>query len=345
MRAVQVVRHGAPTEAVEVRDIAVPEPGPGCIRIAVSAASVNFGDIARARGGVASVMAQPPFTLGMDACGTVDAVGEGVDLAIGTPVVAITMMALGGMAEYAIAQAHSAFPVPAPLDDAEAAGFLLPFHVAHLALHRRGGLRAGERLIVTGGASGVGTAAIQLGVAAGAEVIAVAGGAAKLEQCRALGAAHLIDATSDDLFDQVMAATGGQGAEVVCDLVGGDLTETLWTCVAREGRYLPVGFNDDPQSGLTGRPLRKVSMGNFSIIGVMLSYNHAPPQLRRMGLNPFPPSTGTEVHAALCDLVATGAVRPVIGRRIAMEDVGAALADHEARRTTGRTVVEIGAAR
>jgi NADPH2:quinone reductase len=344
MRAVQVVRHGAPVDAVEVREVPVPEPGPGLVRIAVRAASVNFGDIARARGGVASVNARPPFTLGMDACGTVDAVGDGVDLAIGTPVTAITAMALGGMAEYALAPAHSALPVPAGLDPAEAAGFLLPFHVAQLALHRRAALQPGERLLVTGGASGVGTAAIQLGVAAGAEVIALAGGAAKLEQCRSLGATHLIDHTTDDVFDAVMAATDGHGADVVCDLVGGDLTETLWTCVAREGRYLPVGFNDDPQSGLTGRPLRKVSMGNFSVVGVMLSYNHAPPQLRRLGLDPFPPSTGATVHAALCDLVAAGHVRPVIGRRIAMEQVGAALADHEARRTTGRTVVEIGGA-
>ena len=105
--------------------------------------------------------------------------------------------------------------------------------------------------------------------------------------------------------------------------------------------YLPVGFNDDVQSGMTGRPLRKVSTGNFSVVGVLLSYNEVPLQVRRAGLNPFPSSTGAEVHAALCELIASGAIRPVVGRRIRIEDVGAALEDHEQRRTTGRTVVEL----
>ena len=109
--------------------------------------------------------------------------------------------------------------------------------------------------------------------------------------------------------------------------------------MAREGRYLPVGFNDDPQSGLTGRPLRKVSMGNFSVLGVILGYGELPVDFSRFGLNMFPAELGREVHGALLELVASGAVRPVIGRRITMDEVAAALDDHEHRRTTGRTVV------
>lgn len=339
MRAVQVVRHGAPDEAVEVRDVDVPQPGPGMVRVAVRAASLNFGDIARCRGGVASVMAQPPFTLGMDVCGIVDAAGEGAAVAPGTRVCAVTTMALGGIAEYALAPAHSVFAAPPELDDAEAAGFLLPYHVAHLALFRRARLAAGEHLLVVAAASGVGTAAIQLGVAAGAHVHAVARGADKAELCRSLGATSVADPTTDDLFEHVLEATAGHGADVVFDLVGGSGTEALWTTIALEGRYVPVGFNDDPQSGLTGRPLRKVAMGNFSVIGVMLSYNQAPPQVRRLGLHPYPPEVGAEIHAELLALAAAGRIRPVIGRRIRMDDVGVALADHEARRTSGRTVV------
>lgn len=336
-----MVRHGRPTEAVEITDIPIPDVGPGAVRIAVSAASLNFGDIARCRGGVASVMLPPPFTLGMDACGVVEAAGEGAQHLLGRRVVGITTMALGGIAEYALAPAHAVFDAPAQFDDAEGAAFILPYHVAHLALHRRAQLAAGETLMIIGAASGVGTAAMQLGLAAGAEVIAVAGGADKVELCRTLGAAHALDSTTDDLFDRVMEITGGRGAEVVFDLVGGDRVETVWTCVAREGRYVPVGFNDDPQSGLTGRPLRKVAMGNFSVVGVLLSYNQVPLQMRRAGLNPFPPPVGAEVHAALCDLVARGAVRPHIGRRITIDDVGAALEAHERRETTGRTVVVV----
>jgi NADPH:quinone reductase len=127
-------------------------------------------------------------------------------------------------------------------------------------------------------------------------------------------------------------------------MIGGDRTESIWTCVAREGRYVPVGFNDDRESGLTGRPLRKVSTGNFSIMGVMLGYSDMPLEMRRFGINTFSPQTGREVHAALLELVASGVVRPVIGRVVTMEEVAAALDDHEQRRTTGRTVVDVSAA-
>jgi NADPH2:quinone reductase len=285
-------------------------------------------------------MIPPPFTLGMDVCGVVEATGEGAEHLLGRRVVGITTMALGGIAESALAPAHSVFDAPAKLDDFEAAALTLPFHVAYLALHTRARLVAGETVLVLGGASSVGTAAIQLAVAAGADVIAVAGGD-KGRICAQLGASLLIDSTSDDVFDRVMAHTDGHGADVVFDVVGGAATETTWTCVARDGRYLPVGFNDDPQSGMTGRPLRKVATGNFSVVGVLLSYNEVALQVRKAGLNPFPPATGAEVHAALCDLVARGAIRPVVGRRIGIDEVGAALEEHEQRRTSGRTVVDL----
>jgi NADPH:quinone reductase len=216
----------------------------------------------------------------------------------------------------------------------------MPFHVGYLALHRRAKLVAGETLLVVGGASAVGTAVIQLGVAAGADVIAVAGGAEKGRLCEELGASF-IDHTSADLFDEVIARTDQRGADVAVDLVGGERTEIVWTCMAREGRYLPVGFNDDPQSGLTGRPLRKVSMGNISVLGVILGYGELSVDFRRFGLNMFPAEVVREVHAALLELVSTQLIRPVVGRTITMDQVAAALDDHEQRRTTGRTVVAV----
>jgi NADPH2:quinone reductase len=285
-------------------------------------------------------MAQPPFTLGMDVCGVVEATGAGAEHWLGRRVVAMCAMSFGGMADAAVAPVTGVFDAPPELDDVEAASFLLPFHATYLALHTRARLQAGETLLVVGGASSLGTAAIQLGVAAGARVIAIAGGAEKGRLCEKLGAELAIDHTSDDIFERVMAHTGERGADVVCDLIGGGGTETIWTCVAYEGRYLPVGFNDDPESGLTGRPLRKVSMGNFSVLGVLLSYNQASLPMRRFGVTPNPPERGVEVHRALCELVADGAIRPVIGRRISMGQVAAALEDHEARRTSGRTVVD-----
>jgi NADPH2:quinone reductase len=341
MRAVRVVRNGRPSEVIEVQDIPVPDVEPGGVRITVAAAALNFGDIARCRGGVASVMAQPPFTLGMEVCGVVEAAGAGAEEWLGRRVVAMCAMSFGGMADVALAPATGVFDAPPELDDIEAAAFLLPFHTTYLALHTRARLQAGETLLVVGGASALGTAAIQLGVAAGAHVITIAGGPEKGQLCEKLGAERAIDHLSEDVFDAVMAHTGERGAEVVCDLVGGPGTETIWTCVAYEGRYVPVGFNDDPESGLTGRPLRKVSMGNFSVVGVLLSYMPASLPMRRFGVVPNPPERAAQVHAALRALVADGAIRPVIGRRISLGQVAEALEDHEQRRTSGRTVVDL----
>ena len=339
MRAVRVVRHARPTEAVEVQETDVPEPAPGMVVVKVAAASLNFGDIARSRGTLASVMAEPPFTLGMDACGVVEAAPDDAGHLVGRRVMAITHMAMGGMAEYALAPVTSVFEVPDEVDDAEGTAFVLPFHTTYLALHPRGRLAAGETVLITAAAGALGTAAVQLAKAAGARVIAVAGGPEKLELCRRLGADVLVDHGSDDIFERVMEATGEQGAEVVLDLVGGDLTEKLWTCVAYAGRYLPVGFNDDPQAGMTGRPLRRVSMGNFSVVGVILSYAPQSKLMRQFGVVPNPPDLGPRVNEALCQLVRDGRVRPHIGRRISPEQVAGALEDHEQRRTTGRTVV------
>jgi NADPH:quinone reductase len=339
VKAARVVRHGEPADVVEVQDVEVPEPGAGQVRVTVSAASLNFGDIARCRGGVAAVMAQPPFTLGMDVCGTVEAAGQGAEDWVGLRVVGSTPQSLGGLAERALA--GSWWAAPPELSDVEAAAFTLPFHVSHLALHERAGLREGETVVVRGGASAVGTAAIQLAVAAGARVIAVAGGAEKAALCTQLGAARAVDHTTEDVFDVVMDETGDRGADVIFDPIGGEQTEMLWTCGALGGRYLAVGFNDDPESGLTGRALRKLSMANMTVMGVLLAYLDTPRDFRRFGINGFPPEVGMRVHEHLLELLAAGSIRPVVGRTISLDGVGAALEDHAARRTSGRTVVEV----
>ena len=188
MRALQVTRHGAPGEVLEVRDVDVPEPGEGEVRIRVAAAALNFNDIARCRGTLVSVSKEPPFTLGMDVCGVVDAAGAGAEHLIGRRVVAISKDALDGIAEYTVAPAAAVFDAPPELSDDEAAAFLIPFHTTHLALFRRGHLVEGETLLVHSGASGLGTAAIQLGAAAGARVIATVSSAEKAALCRSLGA-------------------------------------------------------------------------------------------------------------------------------------------------------------
>ena len=342
MKALQVTTHGRPGEILAVRTIERPEPGPGEVRVKVSAASLNFNDIDRCRGKLVSVPTPPPFTLGMDVCGIVDAAGDGAKAWVGKRVVAITKTALGGIAEYAIAPAVSVFDAPEQFDDAEATAFLLTFQTSHLALFRRGRLRAGETLVVHSAASGLGTAGIQLGKAVGARVIAVAGGPEKVALCASLGADLVIDHTAEDFVESVLAATGDVGADVVYDLAGGDFVERSWRCTAHGGRYLAVGFADDADNGMTGRPLRMACIGNIDIVGVMLGWSEAvDPGMRRFGFNPFGREEGEETHADLLRMAAEGSIRPFVGRRVTMDEAGAALDEHEERRSLGRTVVEM----
>jgi len=342
MRALQVTSHGRPGDVLAVRTIERPEPGRGEVRVKVAAASLNFNDIDRCRGKLVSVPTPPPFTLGMDVCGVVDQVGPGAESWLGKRVVAITKTALGGIAEYALAEAVSVFDAPETFDDAEATAFVLTFQTSHLALFRRGRLRAGETLVVHSAASGLGTAGIQLGKAAGARVIAVAGGPEKVALCASLGADIVVDHTTEDFVDAVLAATADVGADVVYDLAGGDFVARSWQCTAREGRYLAVGFADDDANGMTGRPLRMACIGNIDVVGVMVAWvDSIDPGMRRFGFNPFGRDVADEIHDDLLRLAAEGKIRPVVGRRVGMEDAGPALDEHEERRSVGRTVVEI----
>ncbi|MFL6059853.1 MAG: zinc-binding alcohol dehydrogenase family protein [Marmoricola sp.] len=342
MRALQVTQHGNPLDVLAVNEVEQPEPGEGEVLIKVAAAALNFNDILRCRGGLVSVPKEPPFTLGMDVAGTVEAAGAGAESWIGKRVVGVSKDAFGGIADYTTAPAAGVFEAPAELDDTEAAAFLLPFHTTYLALFVRAGLKGGETLLVHSGASGLGTAAIQLGVNAGARVIATVSSAEKAELCRELGADLVIDHTAEDFAEAVLNATGDVGAEVVCDLAGGDFVGRSWTCVAREGRYLPVGFTDDGENGMTGRPLRMASIGNFSVVGVLSAWvDQVDPMMRRFGFNPFTRAEGDRVHAALLQLVASGAIRPHVGRVVTIDEAAAALAEHEHRRSIGRTVVRI----
>lgn len=340
MRALQVVRNARPGEALEIREIDAPDPGPGQVRVRVAAASLNFNDIDRCHGRHTSVRAPLPFTLGMDVCGEVDAAGDGAEHWQGRRVVAITAAAMGGLADQALAPVDAVFEAPPGLDDAEATTFLLPFHLGQLALQRRARLASGETLLVHSGASGVGSAVIQLGAAAGARVIATAGGAEKVRYCEELGAHVAIDHREEDFVERVFEETGERGADVICDLAGGDFTERSWTCIAREGRHLIVGFADDPQNGLTGRALRPAAQANFSLVGVMLAYiSNVPLAIRKLGFNPFPREVGEEVHEALLAGFADKQLQPIVRRRVPLEQAAQALEDHEARRTLGRTAV------
>jgi NADPH2:quinone reductase len=276
----------------------------------------------------------------MELLGVVEAAGPGSEAWLGRRVVATASGARGAHAERVVADSAMVFDAPPSLDDAAAAAFFFPFHVAHLALVERGMLRAGESLLVHAGAGGVGSAAVQLGTALGARVFATAGAPEKLRLCRELGAELALDYRHQDFAEAVLEATGGRGVDVVCDLVGGKTTEQGFRCIALGGRCVLAGFSGGIEAEDLGIAPRPVIFGNFSLAGVMLAYVEDPlPVKRATGWNLFARRTGERVHADLIELLAGGRIRPVVGRTAAYADLPAELERLEARQTVGRTVL------
>src|SRR5436190_5441466 len=193
MRAWRVHRYGRPSEALELDDVPEPEPGPGTVRVQSRATVLNYNEVDGCRGRYLTVNPQLPYTLGMEVFGVVDAAGAGAESWIGRRVVATAAGAFGAHAEAVIAPADMVFHAPAALDDAGAAAFFFPFHLAYLGLHERGGLQPGETVLIHAAAGGVGSAAVQLARAAGATVLATAGGPEKVEFVHGLGADIVID--------------------------------------------------------------------------------------------------------------------------------------------------------
>jgi len=318
----------------------VPEPGAGQVRVRSLAGVLNWNEIDGCHGRYRTVDPPLPYTLGMEVLGRIAAVGPGAEAWLGRRVVATASGALGAHAEEVIADAAMVFDAPEALDDSHAAAFFFPFHLAHLALFERGGLRAGESLLVHAGAGGVGSAAVQLGVAQGARVFATAGGPEKLRLCRELGAELAIDYRSEDFAAAVLDATGGRGVDVVCDLVGGETTRRSFPAIALGGRCILAGFSSGIEAEDTGIVPRPVLFGNLSLAGVMLAYVEDPaPVKRATGWNFFPRSAGLRVHAHLGELLAAGRIRPIVGRTASYAELPVELERMEERRTLGRTVL------
>ena len=184
-----------------------------------------------------------PFTPGVELCGEVLEVGDGVTrFAVGDRVIGNPNLPGGGFAQLAVMDEANTFAAPSALDDAEASALSIGYQTSWFALHRRTQLKPGETLLVHAAAGGVGSAAVQLGKAAGAKVIGVVGGADKVEYCRRLGADLVIDRHTDDFVPLVKEFTGGRGADVVYDPVGGDAYAKSTKCIAFEGRILIIGF-------------------------------------------------------------------------------------------------------
>ncbi|MBM6405890.1 NADPH:quinone oxidoreductase family protein [Phycicoccus sp. CSK15P-2] len=322
MKAWQVSGPGEPRDVLTLVDVDDPSPAEGQLVVRVLASSANFPDVLMCRG-TYQVKPELPFTPGVELCGEVVAVGDGVeDFAVGDRVLGAAVLPSGGFAELAVMEARTSFPAPDALDDAQAASLYVGYQTGWFGLHRRAALREGETLLVHAAAGGVGSAAVQLGTAAGARVIGVVGGPAKAEVARALGADVVVDRHEQDFVDVVKAETGGRGADVVYDPVGGETYQRSTKCIAFEGRIVVVGFaGGEIQSAALNHALVK----NYSILGL------------HWGLyTRLDPAAVQQCHADLSRLADEGVVAPLVSERLSLADLAGGvqrLADGE---TVGR---------
>lgn len=265
MRAVVCGALAQDFSSVALKDLAIPEPGAGEVRVRVEAASLNFPDLLMLKGEYQFKPA-PPFTVGMDLAGVVDAVGPGVAMHIGQRVAGGTKT--GAFADYAISPASSLHPVPDAMSASQAAAYPAAYTTAYVSLVERGQLQEGETLLVHGASGGVGMASLDVGRILGANVIATTASAAKADALKAAGANHVIvlgDKPGDNFREQVKALTNGHGADVIFDPVGGDIFDESTRCIAFNGRLLVIGFAGGRIASInTNIPLIK----GFSVIGV-----------------------------------------------------------------------------
>ncbi|MEV7755504.1 NADPH:quinone oxidoreductase family protein [Streptomyces griseofuscus] len=315
MQAWQVHENGEPSEVMRLTETGRPVPGDGQVLLRVRAANVNFPDALMCRGQY-QVRPPLPFTPGVEIC------GETED---GRRVLATPALPHGGFAEYALADAAALLPAPKALDDAEAAALHIGYQTGWFGLHRRARLEAGETLLVHAAAGGVGSAAVQLGKAAGATVIGVVGGAEKAAVARELGCDLVVDRSAEDVIATVKAATGGRGADVIYDPVGGEAYAQSAKLVAFEGRIVVVGF----ASGTIPTPaLNHALVKNYAVLGLHWGlYNTKNPKLVQ------------HCHEQLTELAARGAIKPLVSERVPLAGAAAAVQKVADGRSTGRIAV------
>ncbi len=330
MRALHSLATGGP-ETLELRQVPVPDPGPGQLRLRVQAVGVNYPDVLIIQDRY-QFKPERPFAPGAEVAGVVDALGPGVDgPAPGTRVLA--MLGWGGMADYVVLKAADCFAIPDAMPIDEAAGFLLTYGTSWHALRDRAALKAGETLLVMGAAGGVGLAAVELGRAMGARVIAAVSSPEKLAVAMAAGAdAGLIyphaplDRAAQRAFSDRVKAEAGGAVDVIYDPVGGDYAEPALRAIARGGRYLIVGF----PAGIPAVPFNLPLLKECDLRGVFWgSHIEHDPAAHRAAV------------AELLDLYAQGKIRPRIHSHHPLDRGGAAIALLAGRAVTGKVVVMV----
>jgi NADPH2:quinone reductase len=325
-----VSRKAGGPETLLLEELPEPVVGPGQVRIAVRACAVNFPDLLIIQD-LYQVKPERPFAPGSEVAGIVDAVGAGVENVRPGDRVLVSPIQ-GGMAQKAVGLASNCWKIPSAMPFDEAAAFLLTYGTSQHALQDRGKLRAGETLLVLGAGGGVGLAAVELGKATGARVVAAASSEAKLALAREHGAdesvqypAGALDKNaSRALTDLLKAACGAAGAQVIYDPVGGDYTEAAVRAIGWEGRHLVVGFT----AGICKLPLNLTLLKGCEVIGVFWGeFAKREPELHAANV------------AALMALYSTGRVKPAVTERFPLSRGAEAIARLAAREARGKIVV------
>jgi NADPH2:quinone reductase len=304
-------------------ELPTPSPKVGEVLLEIRAASLNFPDLLIVQN---KYQMKPPlpFVPGSEYAGVVRAVGEGVThLRVGQHVACLS--GTGGFATHTLAPAALCLPLPEEFAFVDAASFIMTYATSHHALADRGQLKAGETLLVLGAAGGVGTAAIQIGKALGARVIAAASTAEKCALCMSLGADATINYTQDNLREALKTLTGGKGPDVVYDPVGGDFAEAAFRSIAWRGRYLVVGFAAGPIPAL---PLNLALLKGASIVGVFWG-----------DFAKREPGANVAMLQELVTWYQAGTIKPVIDRAMPMAELKAAYASMGARAVQGKLVL------
>ena len=324
-----MVRQLGGPESLNLEEVAPGEPAEGMVRIRVRAAAINFPD-ALMVAGLYQVKPELPFVPGVEVSGEVLSAPPASGFKPGDRVMGLLDSAgltHGGYSEIADAVPGSVTPMPDKMTFEDGAGFTLVFQTGWFGLHRRANLQAGETLLVHAGAGGVGSAAIQLGKAAGAKVIATAGSDEKVEVCRRLGADHAVNYKTQDFVEEVKSVTAGRGADVVFDPVGGDVYDRSTKCIAFEGRIVIIGFTSGriPQAAAN-----HVLIKNYSVVGLHWGlYAKRAPEL-------IPPAT-----RALLDLYDSGKIKPHISARLPLSEAPRALATVAEGKSTGKVILTV----
>lgn len=325
VKAWSVGQLGEPIDVLKLDARSIPEPAKGELVVRILAGAANFADVLMCRGEY-QVRPDLPFTPGREVCGEVVAVGPEVTrAAVGDRVLGLTALPWGGFAGYALMSEETAHRAPASLDDAQASCLFIGYQTGWFGLHRLARIQPGETLLVHAAAGGVGSAAVQLGKAAGAQVVGVVGGEAKADYARRLGADVVVNRREEDFVQVVKEFTDGRGADVVFDPVGGEVYQRSTKCVAFEGRILVVGFaGGEIQTAKLNHALVK----NYSILGI------------HWGLyNTKNPRAVDHCHQELCKLADCGAIDPFVSERFPIDGVPAALQKLADGRTVGRVVM------